>query len=261
MFNSFSGTLQFGRRPAPVVVPANPTIIPNNVVWYNADLGNNINFNNNITTGTRVNQWMDRSGGSHSANGAGTARPTWTSPVLNNLGVLQFNGTTCVMTVNPIVWMQSLSAFTLFMVARPSSLAALQYLSATDTGGFSIFHNGTNYGVATSGGTGTSTITGDTTTFRIFAVIYDGTQSTNATRLKFRYACTDQNLTFTGTVGSTTSATAKYWSIGANSSTINVAGDQNFYNGYLSEVLMYTKALSTSEILGVEQYLKNHWAI
>lgn len=261
MFNGFSSGFQFGRRPAPVVVPANPAIIPNNVVWYNSDLGTNVNFNNNITTGTRVNQWTDRSGAAHSSNGSGAGRPTWISPFLNNYGVLQFNGTGNVMTVNPVTWMQSLSGYSLFMVARASSLATLQYLSATDTGGFAIFHNGTNWGVATSGGTGISTVTGDTTNFRIFGLIYDGTQTTNADRLKFRYAGTNRSLSFTGTVGSTTSATAKYWNIGASSSVINVVGDQNFYNGYMCEVMMWTRALSNSEILGVEQYLKNHWLI
>lgn len=257
MLNNFSGSFAFGRRIPDTVVPATPTAILNNAIWFNADLSNNTNFQNPPTSGSKVNQWLDRSGQAHNINSAGGARPTWVSPVQNNYGVIRLDGTAAVMTLNPIVFMQSLPAYTLFIVAKASSLTGTQYLSSTDTNGFSFYHNGSVWLVSTSGGIGTSSVAGDTTNFRIFCIVYDGTQADNASRLKFRYAGSDQTLNFGATtVGSTTNAAAKYWYLGANST-----GAANYFNGDIAEVIMYTRALPQSEIRGVETYLKSHWAI
>ena len=83
--------------------------------------------------------------------------------------------------------MQSLPGFTMMVVAKASSLAAASDLTSSDVGGFRIFHNATNWGVSTSGGTGTSTTTGDTTKFHMYGLVFDGSKSTNDTRLQFRY--------------------------------------------------------------------------
>lgn len=256
MFNSVSSSFALGRRPAPVTIPATPLNVPNNTIWYNADISNNTNFQNPPANGGKIGQWTDRSGLAHNINASGNARPTWQSNIQNAYGVARFDGTTNVMTINPITFMQSLAGYTMFIVAKASTLSGTRYLSSTDTNGFSFAYNGSFWSVLTAGGTGTSTIAGDTTNFHTFCIIYDGSQTGNAARLRFRYDRSDQVLSYTGTVGATTNAAAKYWYLGADNT-----GAANFFGGDIGEVLMYTRALTPSEVIGTELYLKNHWAI
>ena len=135
-------------------------------------------------------------------------------------------------------------------------IASASDLTSSDVGGFRFFHNGTNWGVSTSGGTGTSTVPGDTTKFHIYSLIFDGTQADNATRLKFRYDGADQTMSFSGTVGTTTSASAARFYVGVDST-----GAAKFFNGDIGEIVMFTRTLNTSEILNTEAYLKYHWAL
>jgi hypothetical protein len=255
MFNTFSSSFRAGRRPG---IIKDPTVLVNLQVWYNADVSNTTNFNVAPANGADISQWKDRSGTGHNANQSGNAsvKPNWYSNVQNGLGVVRFNGTSESFSINPIAFMQSLPGFTMMLVAKANSLAAASDLTSSDVGGFRIFHDGTNWGVSTSGGTGTSTVPGDTTKFHIFSLIFDGTGIGNAGRLKFRYDDTEQALTFTGTVGTTTSAIAGSFYIASDST-----GGAKFFNGDVAEMLMFTRTLNTSELIATETYLKYHWAI
>lgn len=255
MFNSFRSTFQAGHRPG---IVKDPTVLVNLQVWYNADISNATNFNVAPSNGGDISQWKDRSGTGHNANQSGNAsvKPNWYANVLNGLGVIRFNGTSESLSINPIAFMQSLPGFTMMMVAKASSLAAASDLTSSNVGGFRIFHNGTNWGVSTSGGTGTSTVTGDTTKFHIYTQVFDGTATGNDNRLKFRYDGAQQAMTWSGTVGTTTSATAADFYIGSDST-----GAAGFFNGDFAELLMFTRTLNTSELISVESYLKYHWAL
>ena len=255
MFNTFSSSFRAGRRPG---IIKDPTVLVNLQVWYNADVSNTTNFNVAPANGADISQWKDRSGTGHNANQSGNAsvKPNWYANILNGYGIVRFNGTSESLSINPIAFMQSLPGFTMMVVAKASSLAAASDLTSSDVGGFRIFHNATNWGVSTSGGTGTSTTTGDTTKFHIYSLIFDGTASGNAGRLKFRYDGADQAMTFSGTVGATTSATAGSFYIGSDST-----GGASFFNGDIGELLMFTRTLNTSELVATEAYLKYHWAL
>lgn len=255
MFNSFSSSFRAGRRPG---IVKDPTVLVNLQVWYNADISNTTNFNTAPANGDDISQWKDRSGTGHNANQSGNAsvKPNWYANILNGLGVVRFNGTSESLSINPIAFMQSLPGFTMMVVAKSSSLAAASDLTSSDVGGFRIFHNGTNWGVSTSGGTGTSTVAGDTTKFHIYTQVFDGTATGNDARLKFRYDGAGQAMTWSGTVGATTSATAGAFYVGSNST-----GSAGWFNGDVAELLMFTRTLNTSELIAVESYLKYHWAL
>lgn len=254
MYNSFSHSFRAGRRPTIITDPTKLTALQ---VWYNADLANATNFNVAPTNGADISQWKDRSGTGHNANQSGnnSVKPNWYANQLNGYGIIRFNGTSESLTINPFSFAQNLPGFSLYVIAKAISLTGSRVITVTDQGGFKIAHNGTNWLVSTSGGTGTSALAGDTTGFHIFGLIFDGTAADNAGRLKFRYDRVEQALTFSGTVGTTTSATANTLYIGQDSN------NTGWLQGDIGEVLMFTRALNGSEILNVESYLSSHWAL
>ena len=256
MYNTFSSSFRAGRRPG---VITNPNVLPNLQIWYNADVSNTTNFNVAPANGDDVSQWKDRSGTGHNANQSGNAsvKPNWYSNIQNGYGIIRYNGSSESLNVNPVSpWLISQAGFTLLVVAKASSLASASDLTTSDVSGIRIFHNGTNWGVQTSGGTGTSTVTGDTTKFHIFTLIFDGSQPDNATRLRFRYDGADQALSFSGTVGTTTSASATKLYLGVGST-----GSANYFNGDMGEIIMFTRSLNTNDLLATEEYMKYHWAL
>lgn len=255
MLGTFTQTFRAGTRPR---ILTDPTTLVNLNIWYNADISNNTNFGTAPANGDPVTSWNDRSGTGHAANQSGNSsvKPTWRSNVQNGYGILRFDGTAQSLNINPVAFMVSLSGFTLMLVARASSLSGTRTLTSSDQNGLRIAHNGTNWFVQTSSGTGTSTVAGDTNKFHIFTLIFDGSAADNSGRLKFRYDKVDQALTYTGTVGSTTSAAAKTFYVCTDST-----GGANFFGGDVGEMLMWTRTLNSSEIVNAEAYLKYHWAL
>lgn len=258
MFSSFSSSFRAGRRPLTIV---NPVALTGGFVWLNADIGNATNFGSTVVDGDTVTSWKDVYSGSHDANKAGNAgvKPVWKSNIQNGLGVVRFDGVNDSLNINPVnapsPGLQGISAFGLFAVARMSSTTGTRPLTSTDTAGFRILYNGTNWSCTAANGTGTSTITGDTTKFHLFSLLFDGTQTGNANRLKLRYDGTEQVLNFgVTTVGATTSATASYFYVGEDNAS-------NFFAGDVAELILYSRFVSATEIASVEQYMKTHWSI
>jgi hypothetical protein len=240
-----------------IVNITDPTQLPTLQVWYNADKDGSPNFNKINGSGGDVSQWTDRSGTGHNANQAGSNvyKPNWYSPVLNGNGAIRFNGTTESLSINPFAFAQSKPGFTMYVVAQASNIGVTaRTLTSSDTEGYRIFHNGTNWCVKASNGQGNTTVTGDTS-WHIFGLVFNGNAVGNSSRLQFRYDSVDQPLAFNmANVGTTTSAvTTTFW--------IGEDNGAEYFAGNVAEVLMFTRTLSSGEILGVEQYLRNHWAL
>tara|TARA_R110000868_G_scaffold114701_2_gene307014 strand:- start:239 stop:1027 length:789 start_codon:yes stop_codon:yes gene_type:complete len=260
MFGFVSQSFRAGQRP--VIIVTNPDVLPNLQVWYNADLGNTTNFNVTLANGDDISQWKDRSAFGHNLNKAGNAsvKPNWyanQAGVGNTLGVISFNGTSESLDINPISWMQSQTGFSLFVVAKANTVGITsRTISATNTGGFQISHNTSNWRVEAGGCSGVSTVTGvgDTSRFNIYALIFDGSGIGNTSRLRFRYNKVPQTLTYTGTAGTITSASASTFYVGVSS-----IGNSQYFSGDIAEMIMFTRTLNSSEIGGVESYMTAHW--
>ena len=259
MFNSFSKSFFAGRRP---FIVSTPTQLPSGFVWLDASLGNNANFGSILSDGATVTTWNDVYSGSHPANKAGNAgvKPVWKSNILNGYGVVRFDGVNDSLNINPVNTpspsLQGVTGFSLFVVAKASSLSGERYLTLTDTGGFGLFHNGTNWSTRTAGGIGTaSTLNGDTTKFHLFTLIYNGSAIGNTNRLKLKYDSQEYALNFgNSSVGSSTNASATYLYIGEN-------GVSGFYAGDIATIILYAITLTNEQILAQETYLKNFWGI
>lgn len=260
MFGLASQSYRVGQRLGAIT---SVTTLPNLQIWYNADIVGTTNFGTGTTIdGDVVSQWKDRSGTGHDLNKAGgnSVKPKWRanqSGVGNTLGVVRFNGSTESLDINPIAWMQSLTGFSLFVVGKGTTVgSAVRTICNTNTGGFQISHNRSNWTVQAGGGVGISTITGigDTSKFNIFALIYDGTGIGNTGKLKFRYNKSEKSLTYVGIVSTITSASASTFYVG-----VGQTGNADFFAGDIAEIIMFTRTLNSSEIGGVESYMTAHW--
>jgi hypothetical protein len=257
MIGAFGDSFAYGRRQyiAYVPPPPNPAAIN---VWYDAS-SSSIPFVPNGNDGTGITQWSDSSNAARNANpsGGGTSpRPIVKTNMQNGYRIVRFDGVAMNLQVSNTTWAQNLPGFTILCVARFASFSGTRTLCSTDQNGFKIFFDGTNMAVQTSGGTGTSSIVGDITNFHIFGLVFDGTQPDNASRLKFRYNKAQQDLTFSGTVGSTTSASATKFNMGWYSAT-----SSEYWAGDIAEFQLYTKTLTAGEISTAENYLSNHWGL
>lgn len=250
-----------------------PNQIPNLSLWYNGSAStttvNNVvtnNFSTSVTNGSSISKWIDLQGvgGDSSVQGGSSRNPTYTIPIQNGLGSVTYAAASSNnLDVNPLGWMASLSGFSIYVVSRPTNLPVTQFpLTVTDTS-TGMWWNGTNWSIGvTAGNRGTATVTNDTAKFHIYGMVFDGTQTGNANRLKFRYDRADKTMTFTGTIPATTGSPA-YFFFGGNNRSAGVGGALagTFMDGYIGEVLIWTRTLSASEQSSVEYYLNQKWGL
>jgi len=145
-----------------------------------------------------------------------------------------------------------LAGMSMVIVSKFSSTSGTQTLTTSDQDDMGMFID-TNFKVTMAGVSADSSTAADTD-FHIHTLVFDGTQSGNAARLVYRIDGSAKTLTFTGTVGTTTSASNGTIFIGCDDSA-------EFMNGDVGEVLMFNKALSGAEISGVESYLTTKWGL
>ena len=223
-------------------------------IWY--DSSDPDTFVPGATDEQGITQWTDKSVLAHNANpsGGATARPSYedTTP-LNGYGYIEFDGNDHL-TINPFTDLQSQSGFTVFIVSKFANTTGTQYLTDTSWGDLQIFGDGTSMTVGMDGATGT-VASERNTNWAIHTLVYDGTETGNANRLKYRKDKTAKTLTFTGTVGATTNASNTTFDLGNNN-----AGSAGFV-GYMAEAVMFKKTLTAAEITNIENYLSNKWGL
>ena len=116
--------------------------------------------------------------------------------------------------------------------------------------------SGGNYKLGMGQGLATTTTTNvNNLSLQIFTCTFDGTQTGNSNRLKLRINGIDQNLTFSQNVSGVTSSDTNVLYIG------ETADATEDLDGYIGEILLYTKTLNSSETTNTENYLKNKWGI
>lgn len=253
MLNAMTSSFGYGKR---FISINNPNLLPSITLNYRADSNTAAYFGGSSpANNSTVTNWSDQSGTGHNANQSGqnSIKPTWQQNIQGSLGALYFNGGQSL-NINPISYLQNLSGATVFVLAKPTTLSGTCPICSTDVGGFNIAYNGTNWGVSISGGIGTSTLTADTTKFRRFGLVFDGTQTGNANRLKMFYDGIQETLNFGATtVGTATSGSSKYWYVGTDNT--------NYFTGYIGMMFIWTRTLTQIEIIQVDTYLKNTWAL
>ena len=233
-----------------------PSSIPNLSLWYDPDV--NTAAKVTLNGSNEVTQIIDLSSGGHPANSFGAKYPDYATNVLNGLNGVQYTAANSDnLDINPIAWAQSQGGFTLYVVARPTNIPASQFpLVVTDVN-LGIQWTGTAWQVGAAGGLATATPTNNTATAHVYGMIFDGSASGNAARLRFRYDRQEQALTFSSNVGTATSSSASTMYFCGN----NRNRPNSFMDGYLFEVMIWLRALNNAEIAGTETYIKQHWGI
>ncbi len=231
------------------------------------DASSGINFvPSNPSDGATFTQWTDSNSGTHNANpiGGATTRASYQSgngDTQNNLAVVRFDGNDGL-SINPYPGLASKAGVTVFALTKMNAETVSvnnnspRIFSTNILNGIAFYYNSTSnrWTVAASTGVGESTTTNDSSKFSIHTLVYDGTATDNSNRLKYRYNGVQDTLTFTGTVGTTTSASITTLYIGNNNGA-------NYYTGDLAEFLIFTRTLTTQEIESVEAYLNNKWGL
>ena len=244
-----------------------PNQIPDLNLWYDASVSDSafIQTTGGVapTNGQGVQKWIDKRLLGRDANQTvGTRQPSWQANQQNDYGTILFDGTTDVLTLNPIGdWALSLSGQTTYVVVKANALTGIPRVTMTNTGGYQFFWD-TFWGIETAGGRAKSTFAGNTTNYQYRGMILDGTQTNpditiqNNLRLKMRINGSPQTLTFSTNVGTTTSASATGLFVGADSQPVT-----NPFSGYIGELLIWTRTLNPAEQIAVENYLSNKWDI
>ena len=246
-----------GVLPDPVDNPeeaVEPTTFVTLQFWY--DGADTDQFVPSATDEQGITQWTDKSVLAHNANPAGgaTKRPSYENTVpLNGNGYLEFDGNDHL-TINPFTDLQSQPGFTMFIVSKFADTTGTEYLADTDSGDLRLFGDGTSMTVGMDGATGT-VASERNTNWAIHTLAFDGSQTGNANRLKYRKDKTDKTLSFTGTVGATTEATQTTFDLGNNNAAS--AG----FTGFMAEAILFKKALTSAEIQNIENYLSNKWGL
>lgn len=241
-----------------IVVPVSTD--PALTIWYDAVAST---YNpSSPTNETYITSWSDKSSIAHDANTSGntSVKPRYRTNIQNGKPALYFDGVNDTFTVNPITQLQSVAGYTYFLVGKTNTISANQIITVMKASGAGdvnelLLKIGSTGVVTVGAATATATSLTTDTNFHIHTLVFDGSQTGNSNRLKHRVDGVEQTLTFTGTVGATANAGTTSFFMGTDTA------NNNDFDGYLGEILVYTKTLSQTDIVGVEAYLKNIWGI
>jgi hypothetical protein len=236
-----------------------PKQISNCIAWFDASTSNEMVSSSNI-----VSSWSDKSGNGYvfnsaqlSALPASNFSPLYVSNKINGLGSLYFDGSNDYMFVNSSMGLASATQYTAFVVLSPVYLNASQVafgMQATPSGGtYEILGYWSALDTFTVGFDGGVVLVNTTSRSDnrsiIHSVVRNGTLA-NAYLNGFQYATNT-------TVASTVNSGVARLGIGANTYVNGSAP----YKGYICEIIIYNRALSTTERSQVQNYLSNKWRI
>lgn len=236
-----------------------PASLPNINVWYYADDGKTFNKTTSITNATAVTSWQNAGGlTSHDWNSTGGRRPVWYSNQKNGKGVVRFDHAGGqYLSINPIAYMQGLPGVTMFVVFKTSNVASgTRICTTTNTNGFRWGQRANTWIAGFAGANCNVVTTSADTDYHHVSIIYDGTATGNANRLKIRLDSINQTLSFSGNVAATTSNVASDFYGG-----VDADGASNFWDGDICEMMFFTRTLNTGEVNAIENYITSKWAI
>lgn len=180
----------------------------------------------------------DNSGNSH--HGTLSGGPAWASGQLNN--ALDYDGPD-VVEVGDIPAIDNVGQVTLAgWIKRTASGATVLLGKQTTVQDLAIeaWYDGNIYFQLSNGSDTYGYLYLDDTNWHHVALVFDGSQTGNANRLKAYVDGTQETLTFNGTVGTTTTSDTTPFNIG------QIGVDYTY--GMIDDVWLYSRALSGSEI-------------
>jgi hypothetical protein len=230
-----------------------PSVLVELESWYDASDGNYF-VPSNPSDGQTFTQWKDKSAFAQNANpyGGAVTRASYETNELNSLSIVRFDGNDGL-TINPYPGLVNATGITVFVVSKLTSNTNFPKLFG-QAQSFDMFYasDASRWRFNVNGSIVDSTGANDGA-FHIHTVAFDGSQSTNATRFKYRRDKVANSLTFSdvvpGQIGSTSQLDIGFYDIDTS----------QFMTGDIAELLIFTKALTNIQIANVENYLSTKW--
>mgnify|MGYP003326407781 CR=1 FL=1 len=260
MFGNFGKSFSFGERPGIKATVSRSnllTVYPSTQLWYDFSSTGSTSYSpvpTTVTNGGSMTQAHDLAGNNRNTNNVSNFK--YITNVSGSLGAANMGAGGYFNTNSTTSWLSNLSGMTVIVAAYQTSSGSTYYLCNTDQGDLAIYYSGGQWQVKCSGGNGNSTVNAQNNRWQLHSFVYDGSAATNAQKLRYRYNKADQVLTITGTIAAKSNA--------SNDNYVWAAQDtssSNAFKGYIGEVLLFNKALSSGELSGIETYLGNKWGI
>ena len=210
-----------------------------------------------------VNQWNDKSGLAHNLNfDGGNNKPTYeSSDTQNGYGYVQFADGD-LMSINPLSSLSGADDYTVFVIARATSLAtnSPQLLTSTENGELSIQIDSDGTARFKVGAPNATTAAGTVTEneWFVFTLVYDGNSTSITGRVNDGKLPNPPGQTITTTTDGTAPAT-----LNGGTTYLYVGGDNTggTFIGDVGEVILFKRALNSTEYANVENYLTTKWGI
>jgi len=221
-------------------------------IWYSSD-DTSFLKPGSISDDGNIQQWEDKSSYGHNLNGSGNTKPLFqTDPSLNNLSIIELIDTS-YFSINPIAWFNDLSSFTFFILFKTTQPTTLQTLSTTNNNILNIqVNNDSTINIAFGNVSGTVNDVLLDDNWHLVTMIYDGGQTINEDKLKFRFDKTLKTISYSDTIAETT---------GSNNTELNIGSGSNSFIGFLAEILVYDVALSNANLDNIESYITDKWGV
>ena len=166
-----------------------------------------------------------------------------------------FNGDNKNLTVTNFDFFRGIATASFIFVAKPLTSSYQQIFSNSPDNDIGFAISGSSFIVTIASGSASAPTSSFDTNCHVHTVLYDGNQFTNEDKLIYRIDGIQQSMSFYSDVSSSMGdAVDKLW-MGASPLLTNP------YYGYISEVVIYTKKLTPSEVFNTEEYLKTKWGI
>lgn len=199
----------------------------------------------------RVSIWEPKSGGSTYnliQSGADSIKPIWTDSRYNGLPALVTDGVGQFMTTSAkLDAIQGIQKMTMFMVGKNAAMR--QYAASTSIRTICQTNSGSNTCIGAIGNGSTATYTAPSDANHGYHIMrFDGTQGTDAGKVRINYKGVNQTVTFSGgSPASTTENTATTFDIQKYLT--------NYTAGEIVEMGIYTKTISDVEMNLLNEYL------
>jgi hypothetical protein len=241
----------------PLASGFNPKSIAGLGLWLDASVTSSLTFN-----GDTVSEWRDLSGsGRHFSQATAGSQPDGNSRTQNGLRVLDFDGNDFLTGNSATLNLtRNVSGLTVFAVVKEDVIASNVTLFFASTGGGLTRLSVRNFGTQKTAG-------GRRLDADSFASTGDNLRTTNplVSSVVADYANADLFLYESGTL---TASNTSFQTAGTTSDTDstgvaiagNLAGAEGL-NGFFSEVVVYQRALPTTERQKIEGYLAWKWGL
>ena len=234
-------------------------------LWWDADDMSTLNSGGVISDGTAITTWKDKMNGVV-LTGTGTFKAAFQ----NGKNCLSFNGTSnqfAATNVSQISGHNSRSTFVVFKGLTTSGFRRVWIVQPNDGVNDNItwyyeYFSGTNWEFCECDSNGTvryrhSTLSTDITNFHLFSARINGT-GTNIKDSNFDN--TSKFYQSTGSVGLDPTAT-NYLTVGNRKDALLGTNKNEWFNGYICELIYFNTRLSDRDYNTVRAYLQTKWGV